>query len=398
MLFKNVASQKIHIYAYDSTTGAAKTGDAANITAYVSLDGTANAVDDTNPAEVDSTNMPGVYVFELTQAETNCDSFALYAKSSTANIRIEPIIGFTTGAAVTQTGDSYAKINDGTIGLSNLKTLIDAISSKTTNLPASPAAVGSAMTLTAAYDAAKNAGTSTLTAQQVWEYATRTLSAFGFGVTVTTNNDKSGYALTVTPPTAADIKSALEADGSKLDHLWETTEDDGGVRRFTTNALEQAPSSSGGGVTAEAVRIEMDANSTKLASIATDTNKLQTDWADGGRLDLILDAAGSAGDPWITELPGSYAAGTAGYIIGHMQSQGAGAITWTYTLTDSVSGNPIDGAEVWVSSDSVGSNVIASGTTNQSGIVTFYLDAGTVYLWRKKSGYNFTNPDQETVS
>lgn len=98
MLFKNVASQKIHIYAYDSTTGAAKTGDAANITAYVSLDGTANAIDDTNPTEVDATNMPGIYCFDLTQAETNCNAFALYAKSSTSNIRIEPIIGFTTGA------------------------------------------------------------------------------------------------------------------------------------------------------------------------------------------------------------------------------------------------------------------------------------------------------------
>jgi hypothetical protein len=44
--------------------------------------------------------------------------------------------------------------------------------------------------------------------------------------------------------TAADVKTAIEADGSKLDHIWETTEDDGGTRRFTTNALEQAPSGS----------------------------------------------------------------------------------------------------------------------------------------------------------
>jgi hypothetical protein len=59
-------------------------------------------------------------------------------------------------------------------------------------------------------------GLSTLTAQQVWEYATRTLSDFGFSVTVGTNNDKTGYALTVTPPTAADIKAAMEAVGSHL--------------------------------------------------------------------------------------------------------------------------------------------------------------------------------------
>lgn len=48
-----------------------------------------------------------------------------------------------------------------------------------------------------------------------------------------------------TPPTTGQIKTALEADGSKLDHLHETTEDDGGVRRFTENALEEAPSGAG---------------------------------------------------------------------------------------------------------------------------------------------------------
>jgi hypothetical protein len=47
-----------------------------------------------------------------------------------------------------------------------------------------------------------------------------------------------------------------------------------------------------------------------------DTNELQTDWHNGGRLDLILDAAGAAGDPWLTALPGAYGAGTAGKIVG----------------------------------------------------------------------------------
>lgn len=144
MLFKNVASQKIHVYAYDSTTGAAKTGDAANITAYVSLDGTANAIDDTNPTEVDATNMPGVYVFDLAQAETNCNSFALYAKSSTSNIRIEPIIGFTTGAAVTQTGDCYARLGapagaSHAADVAAVKGDTAAVKAKTDNLPTDPA-------------------------------------------------------------------------------------------------------------------------------------------------------------------------------------------------------------------------------------------------------------------
>ena len=48
-------------------------------------------------------------------------------------------------------------------------------------------------------------------------------------------------------PTAAEIKTKMEEDGGKLDHLWETTEDNAGVRRFTVAALFNAPSGGGGG-------------------------------------------------------------------------------------------------------------------------------------------------------
>lgn len=52
----------------------------------------------------------------------------------------------------------------------------------------------------------------------VWAASTRTLSGFGFSVTVGTNNDKTGYALAVTPPTAQQIwdtlTSALTTVGS----------------------------------------------------------------------------------------------------------------------------------------------------------------------------------------
>lgn len=77
---------------------------------------------------------------------------------------------------------------------------------------------------------------------------------------------------------------------------------------------------------------------------------------------------------------------------------GAGAIEWDYTLTNILNGAPIAGADVWVTSDAAGTDVLGSGITNASGVVTFFLDAGTVYVWRQASGFNFTNPDQETVS
>jgi len=78
---------------------------------------------------------------------------------------------------------------------------------------------------------------------------------------------------------------------------------------------------------------------------------------------------------------------------------GAGATEWTYTLTSTVDPyDPIADADVWVTSDATGHNVIASGTTDANGVVTFYLDDGEVFIWRQKSGWNFDNPDTEVVS
>ena len=97
MIYKNVAGQKCLIFAWDAAAGAAKTGDAANITAYISKDGGAAAQsNDANPTELDATKLPGVYAFDLTQAETNCDLFLLAAKSATSDVQIEPVIAYTT--------------------------------------------------------------------------------------------------------------------------------------------------------------------------------------------------------------------------------------------------------------------------------------------------------------
>ncbi len=77
---------------------------------------------------------------------------------------------------------------------------------------------------------------------------------------------------------------------------------------------------------------------------------------------------------------------------------GTGAITFTYTLTSTVDASPIVGADVWATTDAAGANVVASGVTNVSGVVVFYLDAGTYYIWRQLAGWDFTNPDQEVVA
>ena len=83
-IYKNVASQKLAVFAYTPADGAAKTGDAANITAYLSKDwGAAAPLADTNPTELDATNMPGWYVFDLAQTETDAEVLIVAPKSAT---------------------------------------------------------------------------------------------------------------------------------------------------------------------------------------------------------------------------------------------------------------------------------------------------------------------------
>ena len=79
---------------------------------------------------------------------------------------------------------------------------------------------------------------------------------------------------------------------------------------------------------------------------------------------------------------------------------GAGAITMNYYVyTDEVAKiGPIADCKVWLTTDVEGNSIVASGYTDAFGKITFYVDAGTYYVWRRKTGYNFTNPDTEEVS
>lgn len=115
----------------------------------------------------------------------------------------------------------------------------------------------------------------------------------------------------------------------------------------------------------------------------------------GGSAGAALSAAGTAGDPWLTPLPGAYVPGTAGYIIGNeiVDPLGPGADNVTITVNDA-NGNPVAGCSVWITSDLAGTVVIA-GTlqTAADGNVLFHLTAGTAYyLWRVKAGMSFSNP------
>ncbi len=82
---KNVGGQKWVVFAFNTTNNAAVTGDASNITANLRLDGgAANAIDDTNPTELED----GYYIFDITQAESNADLISIHPASTTSDVQV----------------------------------------------------------------------------------------------------------------------------------------------------------------------------------------------------------------------------------------------------------------------------------------------------------------------
>lgn len=80
-------------------------------------------------------------------------------------------------------------------------------------------------------------------------------------------------------------------------------------------------------------------------------------------------------------------------------STGTGADQVTITILDPCTMYPIADADVWVTSDVAGLNVVA-GTlqSDSSGQVLFLLDAGTVYyLWMQKDGTKSIRGEQFTA-
>jgi hypothetical protein len=243
---KNVASQKVSFVAYDATTGLPKTGDAANITAYVSKDsGAVTVLGDTSAAELDATNAKGCYSFDLTQGETNADMLVFTAKSSTANIYIDPLIIFTRPPAfntsVAQTGDNFARLGApagasvsadvAAVKVDTAAILVDTGTTLDARIPAAlvsgrmDSSVGAmaANVMTAAAAAPDlttelQSGLSTLTAAQVNTEVDTALSDVGVTTTVTGRIDAAISSRgTGTALDAAGVRSAVGLASANLD-------------------------------------------------------------------------------------------------------------------------------------------------------------------------------------
>ena len=161
--------------------------------------------------------------------------------------------------------------------------------------------------------------------------------------------------------------------------------------------------------------------------ILEDTNETQTDWHEGGRLDLLLDSVlsrlgawtgtgvntvlgafkailskvallpsdiGGTGDPAADSVEALRERGDAAWItaVGFV-SQGLGGVETNIKVE--VEGVLIEGAEVWITSDEDGTVFIAGPLeTDVLGVTGNFMledDSGPFYVWRQKGGYNISN-------
>ena len=269
-IYKNVASQILAVYAYDSTDASSKINDQASITAQISKDGAATAAtNDTNPTQLDATDAPGIYLFDMTQAETNADLIILFAKSSTSNILLEPLTIYTTPGNSTAIDVNAIQV-EGADATDQINAACDT-------------AVADASLATAANLATVDGIVDSILAD------TAELQTDDIPGTLATMTGKidviDGIADNILADTAElqtdDIPGTLTTMTGKIDVI------DGIVDTILLDTAELQTDDIPGTLTSMTSKI--DVIDGIVDTILVDTNELQVDWTNGGRLDTIID-------------------------------------------------------------------------------------------------------------
>ena len=285
MLFYGRA-QKIALFCVDTATGIGKTGDVSNLTLNVSKDGAANASASNTPTEIGY----GLYSLELTASECSADLVCVSGVSSTSGVSISPIIATTEAQAIPYAVAGAASGLALTSSVSAVETKIDTLDTVADGIATTLGTSGAGLTdlggfSTAAqaeinaeadaaladYDAPTKAemddaftavkgatfdtstdsleairnrgdsswltatGFSTHSAADVWAVGTRTLSAFGFSVDVTTI--ESGDATTALETAAtASLNSYDGPTKSEMDDAFTAVK--GSTFDTSTDSLE----------------------------------------------------------------------------------------------------------------------------------------------------------------
>lgn len=263
---KNVASQIIGAQLVSATDGSAFTG---SVTARVTGDGGTQATGSVGSG-VCTHEGNGFHTYTPAQAETNYDHVAFtFTGTGAVPVTIQIYTSFP------QTGDSFARV--GAPAGASVSADIAAVKVDTAAI-----LVDTGTTLDARIPAALVSGRMDAS---VGAMAANVLTATAINadaITAAKIADGAIDAATLASDTITAAKIASDAFTAAKFHSDVTTELQSGLATAAS-------------ITTLSGKVDTidDFLDTEMAAVLADTNELQTDWADGGRLDLILDARAS---------------------------------------------------------------------------------------------------------
>jgi hypothetical protein len=276
-----------------------------------------------------------------------------------------------------------ATLTNGTYGLSAIETLVDELESRLTatragyldNLSAGAVALASGVTVTTNNDKT--------------------------GYTASTVSDKTGYSLSVAPPTASDIATAVWAAGTRTLSSFGTLIADiatavwGAVARtitggtITTNSDKTGYALTGtdiADIKAKTDQLTFTTPGSVDATATVDTSDLATSANQTTIINHLTDVKGATFSGATDSLEAIRNRGDVAWITG---GTGGGSNAVTINVKDDSAVNVVDCyVEVW---DSAGTSFISRTNTNSSGNVTFNLDSNTYTVKMHKTGYYFAN-------
>lgn len=156
-----------------------------------------------------------------------------------------------------------------------------------------------------------------ITAQQVWEDANATTASVAVLVAEAAEADANMIIVLAELAEADANHVTIIGDSNELQTDWANG---GRLDLILDETLVDANQAAQGGVgiTAEEVWEDPNATTASVALIVADSNELQVDWANGGRLDLILDTAASSTDAngiWEEPFADHRTSGTFGWLV-----------------------------------------------------------------------------------
>lgn len=272
----------------------------------------------------DAIDSDAIAASAVTEIQAGLSTYAGGDTAGTTTLLSRIIGTLAAGTHNAQSGDSYARL--GAPAGASVSADVAAVNAKTTNLPATPAATGDAMTLTAAYDAAKTAaqagdamaltaGERTTLAAALWNALTSGLSTVGsigkllvdnINATISSRLASASYTAPLdASATATAVQTGMTAQGydsTRADALDLVDATITGVPAAVWGAGTRTLTSGAAPSAADNAAAVWD------LAIAGHTT--------AGSTGEKLNAAGAAGDPWATAVPGAYADGTAGAAFG----------------------------------------------------------------------------------